>query len=117
MAITGIMAENSLMRKSNYLKYGCNILKSGKSISRPLGFWTNKDIWEYIKLFKVPYCDVYDKGEKNTGCAYCGFGCYLEKESRFERLKQREPKRYEQMMNLKNNNISYEEALDIILKK
>jgi hypothetical protein len=52
-----------------------------------------------------------------TGSAYCGFGCHLEKESRFERLKEREPKRYEQMMKLTNNGVSYKTAIQTVLKK
>jgi hypothetical protein len=36
---------------------------------------------------------------------------------RFERLKQREPKRYEQMMELKNNGVTYKEAINCVLKK
>lgn len=114
--ITGIMAENSHLRRGNYLQYGCNILNSKKSISRPLEIWLNNDIWEYQRKYNIPYCDVYDKGENNTGCAYCAFGCHLEKESRFDRLKEREPKRYEQMMKLKNNGVTYEEAIRMVLK-
>lgn len=110
-AITGIMADNSQQRKGNYLKYGCNIFNGSKSKSRPLSIWTDKDIWNYIKMFNVKYCDIYDKGETNTGCAYCGFGIHLEKESRFERLKNREPKRYKQMMSLENNGVTYFEAI------
>ena len=116
-AITGTMADNSQQRKGNYLKYGCNIFNGIKSKSRPLSIWTDEDIWDYIKTFNVPYCDIYDKGEHNTGCAYCGFGIHLEKENRFERLKMREPKRYKQMMNLKNNGITYFEAIQIVLQK
>lgn len=115
--ITGIMADNGQQRKGNYLKYGCNILNGKKSVSRPLSIWTDEDIWQYIRLYDLPYCELYDKGETNTGCAYCGFGCHLEKESRFERLKNREPKRFEQMMNLKNNGITYAEAIKIVLNK
>lgn len=115
--ITGIMAENSQQRKGNYLQYGCNIMNGKKSVSRPLEIWLDKDIWEYVKLYNVPYCDVYDKGENNTGCAYCGFGCHLEKESRFERLKEREPKRYKQMMELQNNGVTYQDAIQMVLKK
>lgn len=117
-AITGIMADNSQQRRGNYLKYGCNILNGKKSaVSRPLSIWTDEDIWNYIEKYNVPYCEVYDKGETNTGCAYCGFGCHLEKESRFERLKEREPKRYEQMMKLTNNGVSYKTAIQTVLKK
>lgn len=80
----------------------------------PLSIWTKQDVWDYVNMFKVPYCDVYDKGEKQTGCAYCGFGCQFDK-TRFDRLKEREPKRYEQMMSLKNKGITYEQAIKFTL--
>jgi Fe-S-cluster-containing dehydrogenase component len=59
---------------------------------------------------KIKYCDVYNKGEQNTGCAYCGFGCQYDI-SRFARLKEREPKRHAIMMNLKNHGVTYAEAI------
>jgi len=126
--LTGIMADNSKQRQGNYLKYGCNIIDSKNPIGRPLSIWTEKDIWDYIKKYNVPYCEIYDdlkdedgsvivKGETCTGCAYCGFGIHLEKESRFERLEKRQPKRFKQMMKLENNGVTYADAIQIALKK
>lgn len=111
----GTMATDSGTRKGAYMKTGCINLTENKCM--PLSIWTKEDVWKFIKQNNIKYCDVYDKGETNTGCAYCGFGCHLEKESRFERLKEREPKRYEQMMNLTNNGITYKEAIETVLKK
>ena len=112
--IKGTMADNSKLRESNYLQYGCNIFGKNPT-SRPISIWTDADIWEYIKRYDVPYCSVYDKGEHNTGCAYCAFGHHLEKESRFERLREREPKRFAQMMKLTNSGVTYEDALKFTL--
>lgn len=108
----GTKAVDSVERKFNYLKTGC-INNLGKKCT-PLSIWTKKDIWEYLKKYNVPYCDVYDKGEESTGCAYCGFGIQFDS-TRFSRLKQREPKRFEVMMGLKNNNVTYREALSHII--
>jgi len=110
----GTMATDSRLRRASYLQTGCIDEASNKC--KPLSFFTKQDIWNFIKMYNLPYCDVYDKGENYTGCAYCGFGCHLEKESRFERLKIREPKRYEQMMGLKNNGVTYYEAIQTVLK-
>jgi phosphoadenosine phosphosulfate reductase len=33
----------------------------------PLLHFTEKDIWEYIKLFNVPYLELYDKGYRSIG--------------------------------------------------
>ncbi len=63
--------------------------------------------------------NVLIEGEKRTGCAYCAFGANQEKsdlvtKNRFERLALRKPKQYKKMMNLKNNGVTYSEALDFI---
>jgi len=110
----GTMADDSRLRRQSYLQTGCIDVANNKC--KPLSIFTKQDIWKFVKMYKLSYCDVYDKGETNTGCAYCGFGCHLEKESRFKRLKQREPRRYEQIMGLKNNGINYQYALEIALK-
>lgn len=51
-------------------------------------------------------------GCQRTGCVLCGFGCHLEKESRFELLKQTHPKFHNLLYILKNNGVTYAEAID-----
>lgn len=51
-------------------------------------------------------------GCTRTWCVLCGFGCHLEKESRFERLKKTHPKFHNLLYVLKNNGITYAEAID-----
>lgn len=51
-------------------------------------------------------------GRQRTGCVLCGFGCHLEKESRFLRLKETHPKFHNLLYVLKNNGVTYAEAID-----
>ena len=51
-------------------------------------------------------------GCNRTGCVLCGFGCHLEKESRFLRLKETHPKFHNLLYHLKNNGVTYAEAID-----
>ena len=53
-------------------------------------------------------------GCTRTGCVLCGFGCHLEKESRFLKLKETHPKFYNLLYHLKNNGVTYAEAIDWI---
>lgn len=53
-------------------------------------------------------------GCQRTGCVLCGFGCHLEKESRFLRLKETHPKFHNLLHVLKNNGVTYAEAIDWI---
>jgi 3'-phosphoadenosine 5'-phosphosulfate sulfotransferase (PAPS reductase)/FAD synthetase len=97
--ITGEMAVDSVHRKDEYLKHGCNALSSGKIKSTPLGFWTEKDIWEYIHRFNLSYSDAYKHGLERTGCMFCLFGIAEEKVSRFTIMKQYHPQLYDYCMN------------------
>jgi phosphoadenosine phosphosulfate reductase len=33
--------------------------------------WSEDDIWEFIKVNKMPYCKLYDEGWKRIGCLFC----------------------------------------------
>ena len=37
----------------------------------PIADWTWKQVWDYVKANKVPYCSLYDKGYTSIGCAPC----------------------------------------------
>lgn len=94
--IIGNLASESAKRVQDYLKFGCNAFEAKRPISRPLGFWTDEDIWNYIRQYKIPYSKIYDMGYDRTGCMFCMFGCHLEKEpNRFQRMKVSHPQLYE----------------------
>lgn len=57
--IIGTMASESRIRKSSWIKNGCNAFDNKKPSSQPLSFWTQQDILRYIKKYDVPYCTVY----------------------------------------------------------
>ena len=91
----GILATESHRRMRDFREKGCNIFVRGKEKGMPLSAWTERDIWDYIKLNKLPYSPVYDMGETRTGCLGCLFGCHREKEpNRFQRLYYQHPKIY-----------------------
>lgn len=110
-AFIGTMASESRMRKTQWLKFGCNAFEKKKASSQPLSFWTEQDVLEYIVKYKVPYASIYGdikeengklctSGENRTGCIFCMFGCHLGKEpNKFQRLKETHPKQYEYCIN------------------
>ena len=98
--MTGIMADESLHRRKDYLKYGCNSFDVKRPTSKPLAIWMEEDIWEYIKTFNVPYSKIYDMGYERTGCMFCMFGVHLEKgENRFQRMAKTHPKQHDYCIN------------------
>ena len=58
-AIIGTMASESRLRRMAWIKNGCNAFDKGKPTSQPLSFWTEQDIYYYIKKYNVPICSVY----------------------------------------------------------
>ncbi len=110
-AILATMATESNLRKNGWMANGCNAFNAKRPTSQPMSFWTEQDVLEYLRRYKVPYASVYgDIVEENgklkttgcdrTGCVFCGFGAHLEKEpTRFQRLKETHPKLYNYCLN------------------
>ena len=57
--MTGQMAEESRLRKSQWVKNGCNGFYMKYPISNPMAFWTRQDVLEYIHKYNIPICSVY----------------------------------------------------------
>lgn len=112
--MTAQMADESRLRTQQWIMNGCNGFEMKSPISNPLSFWYDTDILEYAKKYNVelaePYGDIIPNslqenmfgdieyttsGCKRTGCIFCGFGCHLEKESRWLELKRTHPKQYD----------------------
>lgn len=117
--IVATMTEESMLRRTAWLKTGCNAFKQG--ISKPMSFWTEQDVLQYIKRYDLPIANVYgdivyqgtdgftydnylaDCGGKlcttgchRTGCVYCAFGA--QNTTRFVDLKRTHPRHYEYCM-------------------
>lgn len=118
--IVATMAEESRTRAQAWLRTGCNAFDSSHQISKPMSFWTEQDVLQYIKEENLPIASVYGDivpvggqmsfegcdcklcttGCDRTGCIFCGFGAHLEKgEGRFQRLKRTHPKQYDFCIN------------------
>lgn len=132
----GLLAEESRLRKTNWIRYGCNTFNSGSPTSNPLSFWTENDILQYIVENNLKIADIYGNiitdgiidnglfkvvkykltGLKRTGCMFCMFGVQLEKEpNRFQRMKITHPKIYDYCLKPKNEGgLGLKEVLDYI---
>ena len=101
----GTMADESALRRKDWLQNVCNVFNAKEPKSQPMSFWTEQDVLEYLLRFEIQYAPVYgeiiidEKGKfrttkcNRTGCVFCGFGCQTEKEpNRFQQLKVTHPK-------------------------
>ena len=126
--IVGIMATESKRREQAWLRTGCNNFYGSSSKSKPMSFWTEQDVLEYIDRFGLPYAKIYGDivkdendmyrttGAQRTGCMFCMFGVHLEKEpNRFQRMKTTHPKQYAFCMKpISEGGLGIAEVLDYI---
>ena len=122
LPIIGTLASESRRRKESWLRRGCNAFDKKKPSSQPISFWTEQDILRALRDFDIPYADVYGdivenkKGilsttrERRTGCVGCPIGCHLDKENRFQRLKETHPKLHDYVI----NTLGLSELLDFV---
>ena len=67
--ITGLRAQQSATREG--LPTRTFDESNGLEKYNPLADWTEKEVWAYIKLNKVPYNVLHDKFYPSIGCAPC----------------------------------------------
>jgi 3'-phosphoadenosine 5'-phosphosulfate sulfotransferase (PAPS reductase)/FAD synthetase len=107
--IIATMASESKTRLSGWLRTGCNAFEAKNVMSKPMSFWTEQDVLEYIRRNDIKIASVYGEiyrdipeqipgqpmfewaeecisgcklcttGCGRTGCIFCGFGAHLEK--------------------------------------
>lgn len=140
--LIGMLAEESRLRESKWLKEGCNAFDNKRPTSNPMSFWTDQDVLHYIKRHDIKLASVYGDvvyedadglqydeplfindmkltttGCKRTGCMFCGFGCQREKpgEGKFEQMKKTHPKQYEYIMKpWDEGGLNYKNVIDWI---
>lgn len=108
--VIGTMAHESILRKKNWKRDGCNAFEAKRPSSRPLSFWKEQDVLQFLFEYHIPIAGAYgeivcDHGIYHTtkcdrtGCMFCAFGAQIEKEpNRFQRLKDTHPQQYEWML-------------------
>ena len=89
VCIMGTLAEESERRTDAWLKTGCNAFDSNRPSSKPMSFWTEQDVLQYISQNDIPIASVYgdivykardgntyDNLLCDTGnCTLCTTGC------------------------------------------
>jgi phosphoadenosine phosphosulfate reductase len=67
--LTGIRAAES-PRRAKQWKVCTHSFKSGWYVN-PILYWSDDDVWNYIRDNAIPYCKLYDEGFKRLGCIGC----------------------------------------------
>jgi len=58
-----------LYEVKRYYGRGRNIRKCS-----PIFMWRDEDIWQYHRIYNIPYCRIYDLGHIRNGCWPCAMG-------------------------------------------
>ena len=96
----GNTVGESKHRQLLYIKHGCNNFGAARPVSKPMSFWTDDDIWAYIRLYDVACSRIYDYGYKRTGCMFCMFGVHLEQSpNKFQLMHKTHPKQFAYCVN------------------
>ena len=121
--IVATTAEESRLRRTNWIRHGCNSFDGKDPKFQPMSFWKEQDIFTYIVKNQIEisriYGDIVSVGEdgtlyppadltgnplpnlrctgcQRTGCTFCAFGLHSEKgKTRFQLLAEIEPRKYE----------------------
>jgi phosphoadenosine phosphosulfate reductase len=67
--IIGVRIEESVRRAGLWRIINQN--RNGGIIIAPIAYWTEKDVWDFHKLYNLPYCSLYDEGFHRLGCIGC----------------------------------------------
>jgi len=67
--LTGIRAAESPRRAKQWKEVTASN-KQGWFVN-PILYWSDDDVWAYIRSNKIAYCELYDQGFKRLGCVGC----------------------------------------------
>lgn len=48
-----------------------NCYRTQKTLINPIIDWSDEDVWQLIRQWKIPYCSLYDEGWLRLGCIGC----------------------------------------------
>lgn len=69
--LTGIRSGESSARTKRQVYERCLKDDQDKSYVNPILKWSERDVWDFIRKYKIPYCSLYDEGFRRIGCVMC----------------------------------------------
>ena len=74
MVVTGIRWDESHNRSQRRMLESCHgggYKSKNKSFLHPIIDWPTDEVWAYIKVRGLAYCELYDQGWSRIGCLFC----------------------------------------------
>lgn len=70
VTVFGVRADESNRRKAQWRVWTPRRETESYTLN-PILYWTDEDVWRYLKSNGVPYCSLYDEGWTRLGCVGC----------------------------------------------
>lgn len=70
VCVFGVRAFESARRKAQW-RVWTPMRKHESFVLNPILYWTDSDVWLFLKSNKIPYSSLYDEGAKRLGCIGC----------------------------------------------
>jgi phosphoadenosine phosphosulfate reductase len=86
VCVFGVRAAESKSRAMRWNEYASYDLRHGKRVVVcPIVYWTDKQVWEFLKSRHVTYCSLYDEGWTRLGCVGCPLSTAANQSKEFAR--------------------------------
>jgi len=70
VVVTGVRRSESVNRRTRQ-EYEVSKRNPKTRYCNPIVTWSEKDVWEYIRMNNLPYPSLYDEGYTRIGCIMC----------------------------------------------
>lgn len=69
LKVIGVRIDESERRAGLWKEFQPH--RTDGAILAPIVYWTDEDVWAFIRSRNLPYCELYDQGFKRLGCIGC----------------------------------------------
>jgi len=81
--VIGVRISESVNRANTWREFQPH--RTDGFILAPIAYWTDDDVWKFIRSRNLPYCKLYDEGFKRLGCIGCPLAGKIGQDKEFAR--------------------------------
>lgn len=83
LVVTGVRSQESARRKNRAIVEHCfSAGRHGKRFLNIIIDWSESDVWDYIKKYRLPVNPLYSLGYKRIGCVFCPMNRNIEQQKK-----------------------------------